>query len=143
MRAWVRRSQVCAEPLRSFRTTAKLDSFHHQRSLRNQDKLLGWSRAVIIEVDVDAQSELPSYGRYIAVELSVESGAQIFVPKWFLRSFFILTEDCCVHSKRTDVYASDCGSAVACNLPGVDWVTSFKGSPMRQDQVANMRRVWL
>lgn len=100
-----------------------LRGLHYQRPPRAQDKLVRCSRGRILDVAVDARRGSASYGQHVAVELSAENGAQLFVPKGFLHGFLTLTEDCEVQYKCTDTYAPECDGAVAWNSAGIDWGT--------------------
>lgn len=100
-----------------------LRGLHFQRPPHAQDKLVRCTRGVILDVAVDARRGSPSYGQHVAVELSAESGAQLYVPKGFLHGFLTLSEDCEVQYKCTDVYAPKCDGAVAWDSVGIDWRT--------------------
>jgi dTDP-4-dehydrorhamnose 3,5-epimerase len=100
-----------------------LRGLHYQRPPRAQDKLVRCTRGVILDVAVDVRVGSATYGRHVAVELSADSGAQLFVPKGFLHGFLTLTADCEVQYKCTDVYAPECDGAVAWNSLGIDWGT--------------------
>jgi len=100
-----------------------LRGLHFQRPPHAQDKLVRCSRGMILNVAVDARRGSPGYGLHVAVELSAETGAQLFVPKGFLHGFLTLTDDCEVQYKCTDIYAPDCDGAVAWNSVGIEWGT--------------------
>ncbi|MBE1290333.1 MAG: dTDP-4-dehydrorhamnose 3,5-epimerase [Rhodobacteraceae bacterium] len=96
---------------------------HYQRPPHAQDKLVRCSRGVILDVAVDVRRGSPSYGRQVAVELSAENGAQIFMPKGFLHGFLTLSEDCEVQYKCTDYYSPECEGSVAWDSVGIEWGT--------------------
>jgi dTDP-4-dehydrorhamnose 3,5-epimerase len=110
-----------------------LRGLHYQRPPRAQDKLVRCSRGAVLDVAVDVRAGSPTYGRHVAVELSAESGAQLFVPKGFLHGFLTLTPDCEVQYKCTDVYAPDCDGAVLWDSLGIDWGTD---APILSDKDA-------
>ena len=110
-----------------------LRGLHYQRPPRAQDKLVRCSRGVILDVAVDARKGSPTYGQHVAVELSAESGAQLYVPKGFLHAFLTLTEDCEVQYKCTDIYAPDCDGGVRWDSAGIDWGTE---APVLSDKDA-------
>ncbi|TVP72813.1 MAG: dTDP-4-dehydrorhamnose 3,5-epimerase [Rhodobacteraceae bacterium] len=110
-----------------------LRGLHYQRPPHAQDKLVRCSRGVILDVAVDARRGSPSYGQHVAVELSAETGAQLFVPKGFLHGFLTLTENCEVQYKCSDIYAPDCDGSVAWNSVGIDWGTD---APVLSDKDA-------
>lgn len=98
-----------------------LRGLHFQRPPRAQDKLVRCTRGVILDVAVDIRKGAPTYGQHVAVELSAEIGAQLYVPKGFLHGFLTLTEDCEVQYKCTDIYAPECDGAVRWDTCGIDW----------------------
>ncbi|TVS03192.1 MAG: dTDP-4-dehydrorhamnose 3,5-epimerase [Rhodobacteraceae bacterium] len=98
-----------------------LRGLHFQRPPHAQDKLVRCTRGMILDVAVDARKGSPTYGQHVAVELSAETGTQLYVPKGFLHGFLTLTEDCEVQYKCTDIYAPDCYGAVAWDSVGIDW----------------------
>ncbi|MGY6695646.1 MAG: dTDP-4-dehydrorhamnose 3,5-epimerase [Roseinatronobacter sp.] len=98
-----------------------LRGLHYQRPPHAQDKLVRASRGTILDVAVDVRQGSPHYGQHVAVELSSETGAQLFVPKGFLHGFLTLTEDCEVQYKCTDIYAPECDGAVRWDSVGIDW----------------------
>ena len=111
-----------------------LRGLHYQRPPRAQDKLVRCSKGVILDVAVDVREGSASFGQHVAVELSAQNGAQLFVPKGFLHGFLTLTEDCEVQYKCTDTYAPDCDGSVAWDSVGIDWGTD---APILSDKDAN------
>lgn len=100
-----------------------LRGLHYQRPPRAQDKLVRCSRGAILDVAVDARKGSPTYGQWVAEELTAANGRQLLVPKGFLHGFVTLTEDTEVQYKCTDTYAPDCDGAVRWDSLGIDWGT--------------------
>ena len=100
-----------------------LRGLHFQRPPHAQDKLVRCSKGAIRDVAVDMRKGSPTYGKWVAVDLSAENGRQLLVPKGFLHGFVTLTDDTEVQYKCTDIYAPDCDSGIRWNDPtiGVDW----------------------
>lgn len=96
---------------------------HFQSPPSAQDKLVRCLRGAIMDVAVDIRRGSPSYGQWVAEELSAENGRQLLVPKGFLHGFATLTADVDVAYKCTDFYAADCDGAVRFDDPdlGIDW----------------------
>lgn len=100
-----------------------LRGLHYQRPPHAQDKLVRCSRGAILDVAVDFRDGSPSFGQWVAVELTAENGRQLLVPKGFLHGFVTLVEDTEVQYKCSDLYAPDCDGAVRWDDPelGIDW----------------------
>ena len=100
-----------------------LRGLHFQRPPHAQDKLVRCSKGAIRDAAVDMRKGSPTYGKWVAVDLSAENGRQLLVPKGFLHGFVTLTDDTEVQYKCTDIYAPDCDSGIRWNDPtiGVDW----------------------
>ncbi len=100
-----------------------LRGLHYQRPPHAQDKLVRCSRGAIRDVAVDFRAGSPTFGRWVAVELTADNGRQLLVPKGFLHGFVTLTDDTEVQYKCSDVYAPDCDGAVRWDDPdlGIDW----------------------
>ena len=100
-----------------------LRGLHYQRPPHAQDKLVRCTRGAIRDVAVDIRRGSPTWGRWVAVELTAENGWQLLVPKGFLHGFVTLTDDCEVQYKCTDFYAPDCDGAVRWDDPdlAIDW----------------------
>jgi dTDP-4-dehydrorhamnose 3,5-epimerase len=100
-----------------------LRGLHFQSPPRAQDKLVRCTAGAILDVAVDIRTGSPSYGRWVAVELSAENGRQLFVPKGFLHGLLTLTDGAEVQYKCTDYYSPDHDGAVRWDDPalGIDW----------------------
>jgi len=96
---------------------------HYQSPPSAQDKLVRVMRGAIIDVAVDVRKGSPTYGKWVAEELSAENGRQLLVPKGFLHGFATLTDATDVAYKCTDFYAPDCDGGIRFDDPdlGIDW----------------------
>lgn len=96
---------------------------HCQRPPHAQGKLVRVARGRIRDVAVDARAGAPSYGKWVAAELSAENGAQLWIPRGFLHGFATLEPDTEVIYKVDDYYAADCEAAVRFDDPdlAIDW----------------------
>ncbi|MBP1804943.1 dTDP-4-dehydrorhamnose 3,5-epimerase [Rubellimicrobium aerolatum] len=96
---------------------------HYQRPPRAQDKLVRVIAGAILDVAVDARKGSPTYGKWVAEELTAVNSRQLLIPVGFLHGFVTLTPDTQVAYKCTDTYAPDCDGGVAWDDPtlGIDW----------------------
>lgn len=96
---------------------------HFQAPPHAQDKLVRCGRGRLLDVVVDIRCGSPTYGKWIAVDLSAENGKQLLVPKGFLHGFATREPDTEIVYKCTDYYAPDCDGSVRFDDPdiGIDW----------------------
>ena len=100
-----------------------LRGLHYQAPPAAQDKLVRTLAGAILDVAVDARKGSPTYGKWVAEELSAENGRQLLVPKGFLHGFLTLTPDTLVAYKCSDFYSAECDGGVRFDDPdiGIDW----------------------
>ena len=86
-------------------------------------KLVRCMAGEIFDVAVDARRGSPSYGRHVAVTLSGDNYAQLWIPPGFLHGFVVLSDAADVEYKCTSVYRPEGEIAVAWNDPAlaIDW----------------------
>ncbi len=98
-------------------------ALHFQRPPMAQAKLLRVIRGAILDVVVDIRRASPTFGRHVAVELSAENWAQIYVPIGFAHGYCTLTEGCEVLYKVSAEYAPALEGGVLWSDPdlGIDW----------------------
>lgn len=100
-----------------------LRGLHYQAPPAAQDKLVRVVRGAIRDVAVDVRVGAPTFGQWVAEDLTAESGAQLLIPKGFLHGFLTLTPDVDVIYKCTDFYAPEADGAVRFDSPelAIDW----------------------
>ena len=96
---------------------------HYQLPPFAQDKLLRVIRGAILDVAVDIRKSSPTFGRWVAQEVSAVKWNQILVPKGFAHGFMTLTEDTEVIYKVTDYYAPEHDRSIRFDDPaiGIEW----------------------
>ena len=100
-----------------------LRGLHYQAPPFAQTKLVRVARGAILDVAVDARRGSPTWGRWVAEEISAANGAQILVPRGFLHGFVTLTEDTLVIYKVDSVYDAASDGGVLWSDPdlAIDW----------------------
>jgi len=96
---------------------------HFQTPPHAQDKLVRCGRGRLLDVAVDIRKGSPTYGRWVAEELSFENGRQLLVPVGFAHGFVTLEPETEIIYKCSDYYAPACDRALQFDDPtvGVDW----------------------
>lgn len=107
---------------------------HFQRPPHAQGKLVRCGRGRLRDVAVDIRRGSPSYGKWVAEELSFENGRQLWIPAGFLHGFLTLEDETEIVYKCTDYYAPECDGAVRWNSAGIDW--GWPGTPVLSDKDA-------
>ena len=94
-----------------------LRGLHCQITPHVQGKLVRVIKGAIWDVAVDIRQGSPSFGKWVAAELSAENWAQLWIPGGFLHGFCTLMPDTEVIYKVTGDYAKDCERAVRWDDP--------------------------
>lgn len=76
----------------------------HYQVVQPQAKLVRASLGTILDVAVDIRRSSPHFGRHVAVELSAENGAMLYIPTGFAHGFIALSEKVGLAYKVTDFY---------------------------------------
>lgn len=104
-------------------TPGTVRGLHYQAPPAAQAKLVRVVAGRIRDAIVDVRRGSPTFGRWVAVELSAKAGNQLFVPRGFLHGFVTLEPDTLVQYKVDNHYDAAADGSVAWNDPdlGVDW----------------------
>lgn len=100
-----------------------LRGLHFQREPYAQAKLVRVVRGKVLDVAVDIRPESPTFGRYVATELSGENHRQMFIPKGFAHGYVVLEDNTIFQYKCDDFYHPESEDGIAWNDPkiGIDW----------------------
>ena len=100
-----------------------LRGLHYQLPPYTQAKLVRVVKGRVLDVAVDIRKGSPTFGKYVAVELSEENKLQFFLPKGFAHGFAVLSEEAIFQYKCDEYYAPDYEGAICYDDPdlGIDW----------------------
>ena len=100
-----------------------LRGLHFQRPPHAQAKLVRVVRGRVLDVAVDIRSGSPTYGKYVAVELSEDNHRQLFLPRGMAHGFVVLSDEAIFQYKCDNLYHPESEGAIAWNDPtiGIDW----------------------
>ena len=96
---------------------------HFQRPPHAQAKLVRVVKGKVLDVAVDLRKDSPTFGKYMAVELSDENHRQVFIPKGFAHGFSVLSEEAVFQYKCDEYYAPESEAAIAWDDQdlNIDW----------------------
>jgi dTDP-4-dehydrorhamnose 3,5-epimerase len=96
---------------------------HVQLAPHPQAKLVRCTRGSIQDVIIDLRRESATYGRWLAVELSVSGGKLLYVPEGFAHGFQTLEDEVEVTYQLSDYYDPGAEFGVRWNDPrfGIHW----------------------
>ena len=96
---------------------------HFQRDEFAQTKLVHVAKGKILDVAVDIRKNSPTYGKYVATELSDVNHRQLYIPRGFAHGFSVLSEEAVFQYKCDNYYAPHAEGGILWNDPaiGIDW----------------------
>jgi dTDP-4-dehydrorhamnose 3,5-epimerase len=101
---------------------------HCQRPPQAQAKFVRVLRGKALDVAVDIRPRSPTFGKHVAVELSEDEVAQLFIPAGFAHGFCTLTDNTVVLYKMSQFYAPGNEVGFIWNDPdiGIKWPVDAK-----------------
>lgn len=104
-----------------------LRGLHFQKPPYCQSKLVRCIKGAVLDVAVDIRKGSPTFGKYVAVELTEENHRQFFVPRGFAHGFAVLSEEAVFQYKCDNFYNKESEGSVAWNDPelDIDWRIPF------------------
>ncbi|MEN3039645.1 MAG: dTDP-4-dehydrorhamnose 3,5-epimerase [Candidatus Kryptonium sp.] len=103
----------------SFSKREVLRGLHYQLHPKAQGKLVRCLRGKIWDVAVDIRKGSPTYGKWVAVELSSENKYALWIPPGFAHGFVAL-EDAEVLYKTTEEYCPELDRGIIWNDPDLN-----------------------
>ena len=105
-----------------------LRGLHFQKPPYAQSKLVRCVKGKVLDVAVDIRKSSPTFGKYVAVELTEDNHRQLFIPHGFAHGFVVLSEEAIFQYKCDNFYHKESEGAVAWNDPeiNIDWTIPFE-----------------
>ena len=96
---------------------------HFQKPPYSQSKLVRCIKGAVLDVAVDIRKGSPTFGKYVAVELTEDNHRQFFVPRGFAHGFAVLSDEAVFQYKCDNFYNKESEGSVAWNDPelAIDW----------------------
>ena len=103
-----------------------LRGLHYQKGEFSQAKLVRVISGRVLDVAVDLRKSSPTFGKYVAVELSDENKRQFFIPRGFAHGFLVLSDEAVFTYKVDNPYAPQAEASILWNDPtlAIDWQVS-------------------
>ncbi|QKF76862.1 dTDP-4-dehydrorhamnose 3,5-epimerase [Arcobacter defluvii] len=101
-----------------------LRGLHYQLPPHAQTKLVRVIHGRVLDVAVDIRKNSPTFGKYVAVDLSGENKKQLLIPRGFAHGFVVLEDDTIFAYKVDNYYSPQCDRGIAFddkNL-NIDWI---------------------
>ncbi|MCF6250455.1 MAG: dTDP-4-dehydrorhamnose 3,5-epimerase [Methylococcaceae bacterium] len=85
-----------------------LRGLHFQLPPHAQSKLVRVIQGAVLDIAVDIRQGSPTYGQYVAGELSEQNKHQLFVPRGFAHGFVVLSDTATFAYKVDNYYSPEC-----------------------------------
>ena len=82
-----------------------LRGLHFQKPPYAQSKLVRVVEGAVVDVAVDIRRGSPTFGKYVAVELTAENHLQLFIPRGFAHGFIVKSPIAIFQYKCDNLYA--------------------------------------
>jgi dTDP-4-dehydrorhamnose 3,5-epimerase len=113
---------------------------HCQLGEHSQAKLVRVISGTVLDVAVDVRKNSPTFGKYVAVELSDKNKRQLFIPRDFLHGFSVLSETAIFAYKVDNFYNKESEFGIRYDSPeiNIDWrVPAEKIITSEKDRLAH------
>lgn len=105
-------------------TKGVLRGLHFQKGEFSQAKLVRALKGRVLDVVVDIRKDSPTFGKYVAVELTEENKKQLYMPRNMAHGFVVLSDEATFSYKVDNIYSPQHEATLAWNDPtiNVDWI---------------------
>jgi len=108
----------------SFSNYGVIRGLHYQLDPHAQTKLIRVLVGRILDIAVDLRKGSPTFGKYMAIELSAENKKQFLIPAGFAHGFSVLSETAEVSYKCDAFYHKESEGGIRYDDPtlNIDWL---------------------
>lgn len=101
-----------------------LRGLHYQIPPFSQSKLVRVIKGNVLDVAVDIRKGSPTFGKYVAIELSGDNKLLLFIPRGFAHGFVVLSEDAIFSYKCDNYYSKEHEASIIFNDKklNIDWL---------------------
>lgn len=103
-----------------------LRGLHMQLGAHAQAKLVRCVEGKVLDVAVDLRKGSPTFGQYLAFELSSENHRQLYIPRGFAHGFLTMTEFATLQYKVDNAYHPESECCIRFDDPdlAIDWTVA-------------------
>ena len=118
-----------------------LRGLHFQKPPYAQSKLVRVVKGAVLDVAVDIRKGSPTFGKYVAVELSEDNHLQCFIPRGFAHGFAVLSDVAIFQYKCDNFYhpESDAGIQLFDENLGIDWQVPMQQAILSEKDLNHAR----
>lgn len=100
-----------------------LRGLHYQLPPKAQAKLVRCTHGRILDVAVDIRQASPTFGQWVAEELSEENRRMLYIPEGFAHGFLVLSDSAELLYKTSNEFAPELDRGLLWNDPalGIEW----------------------
>lgn len=100
-----------------------LRGLHYQKGAAAQGKLVRCTAGAILDVGVDIRPGSPTFGKWLAEELTAANAHMLYLPAGFAHGFLVLSETAEIMYKCTAEYSPKDDAGIIWNDPAlnIDW----------------------
>ena len=111
---------------------------HFQKPPKAEDKIIQCVKGKIYDVAIDLRQDSPTYGEWVAEELSEENKKMLLIPKGFAHGFQTLADSCEILYFMSEFYSPQYESGVRWNDPffNIKW-------PIKDPILSEKDKNWL
>jgi dTDP-4-dehydrorhamnose 3,5-epimerase len=118
---------------KSFSVRNVLRGLHYQVR-QAQGKLISVAAGDIFDVAVDLRRGSPTFGKWVAADLSGANHRMIWIPPGFAHGYLVTSEHALIHYKVTDYYAPEHERTLLWNDPELAVAWPLEAEPILSDK---------